>query len=191
MPRSEPRRHGVTEWKRLCVSVSSWLILLFFFGCDSPEQKAARQQKRYAEAKALFEQTTKEQHLPSAQAQGAERDRLLNLAAAGYERLLREYRDQPFWCAPALRSLGNVRATQGKLDDAVKLYARVGKDYADNEWEVLQAWKSAADLLWEAGRQTEAKPYYQQIVTRFGGAGQPVIVQVVVRASQRQLAGPI
>jgi tetratricopeptide (TPR) repeat protein len=163
-------------------------VLLLVAGCGSPEQKAARQQKRYAEAKALFEQTTKEHHLPSAQGQGVERDRLLNLAATGYERLLREYRDQPGWCAPALRSLGNVRATQGQLDDAVKLYARVGRDYTDNEWEVLQAWKSAADLLWEAGRQAEAQPYYQQIVTRFGGAGHPPVVQVVVRAAQRRLA---
>lgn len=156
-------------------------------GCDSPEQKAARQQKRNAEAKALFEQITKEQHLPSAEAQGAERDRLLHLASTGYEQLLHDYRDQPDWCAPALRSLGNIRATQGKLDEAVKLYARVGKDYSGNDWEVIQAWKSAADLLWEAGRQAEAKAYYRQIVTRFNDPQQPGVVRVIVAASQRRV----
>jgi tetratricopeptide (TPR) repeat protein len=165
--------------------------LLLLFGCTSAEEKAARQRARAQEARQLCDQTVKQYHLPSADAQGAERDRLLNEAAKGYEQVLSRYPEQGATCAMALRSLGNIRATQGRLDEAVKLYVRVGQKYADNEWEVLQAWKSAADLLWEAGRQNEAKPYYQQIVTRFGGAGQPAVVQVVVRASQRQLAGPI
>ena len=76
-------------------------------------------------AKSLFEFTAHEYHFPSAFATGTERDRLLAEAATGYERLLRKYPDQDDWCAKALRSLGNIRAEQGQLDVAVKLYASV------------------------------------------------------------------
>ena len=162
-------------------------LLALVVGCGQRAPDPVRQAQRAAAAKALFDQTTKDCHLPSAQATGAECDRLLGLAAAGYEKLLREYRDQPDWCAPALRSLGNVRATQGRLDDAIQLYARVGRDYAGHDWEVLQAWKSAADLLWEAGRAAEAKGYDQQIVARFAGNDQPAVFQTIVRAAQRRL----
>ena len=165
------------------------LLALLWFGCTSAEEKAARQRERATAARQLFDQTVKQFHLPSADAQGAERDRLLGEAAKGYETLLRRYPEQSVQGAMALRSLGNVRATQGKLDEAVKLYARVGQDYAGNEWEVLQAWKSAADLLWEAGRQAEATPYYRQIVTQYAGTNQPSVVQVVIRAAQRRLGG--
>ncbi len=121
------------------------LVVSALAGCATPKQDRA------ADARKLFEQTVKQYHLPSAEAQGASRQQLLKQAAAGYERLLKTYRDQPYWCAQALRSLGNVRAEQGKLDDAVRLYVRVGDHYPQQDWEVLQAWKSAADLLWDAG----------------------------------------
>ena len=38
----------------------------------------------------------------------------------------------------------------GRVGDAVKLFAAVEKKFPDQEWEVLQSWKSAADLLWDA-----------------------------------------
>ena len=116
-------------------------MLLLLTGCATPQK-----QDRAAAAKALFEQsvTLHQQHEFSG-------------AATGYERLLMAYRDQPYWCAQALRSLGNVRAAQGKLDEAVKLYRRVGEQYPQQDWEVLQAWKSAADLLWVRwGRVTKS-----------------------------------
>ena len=138
-------------------------------------------------AKSLFDETTKLYHLPSAEAKGAEQKRLLAEAAAGYEHLLRSYPGQPYWCAQALRSLGNVRVTQGRLDDAITLYRQVGEKYPGQEWEVLQAWKSAGDLLWEDSRQAEAKTFYQQIVTRFDKPEQPSIFRVVVRASKARL----
>src|SRR5438552_15917632 len=129
---------------------------LLLAGCAAPRQD------RNAGAKALFEQTVKQYHLPSADAQGPARQRLLDQAAGGYERLLKTYRDQPYWCAQALRSLGNVRAEQGRLDDAVRLFTRVGERYPNEDWEVLQAWKSASDLLWEAHRHAEAKVFYAE-----------------------------
>src|SRR5712672_700186 len=114
--------------------------LVLLAGCATPKPDHA------AASKALFEQTVKQYHLPSAEASGVARQQLLDQAAAGYERLLKTYGDQPYWCAQALRSLANVRAEQGKLDAAVKLYRRVGERYPQQDWEVLQAWKSAGDL---------------------------------------------
>ena len=157
-------------------------------GCVTPVERAAHQRQQEAAAKDLFDQTTKLYHLPSAQAQGQEREKLLAQAADGYRQLLRRYPDQPHWCAQALRSLGNVRAEQGKLDEAVRLYSRVEKEYPREEWEVLQAWKSAADLLWDAGQRDRAVVFYQKIVQRFDGSEQPAIVQTIVRASKRRLS---
>lgn len=122
----------------------------------------------------------------------AHADRQFDAAAAGYERILRHYPDQKELCAQALRSLGNVRAMQGRLDDAVKLYRRVGEKYAQQDWEVLQAWKSAADLLWEAGQNDEARKFYQQIVARFDAPDAPAVTKTIVRAARQRLtaSGP-
>jgi tetratricopeptide (TPR) repeat protein len=169
----------------LCVAAG----LVCVPGCASPEQKAAQHQQRYEAAQSLFEQTTKVFHLPSADADGAERERLLAQAAAGYDELLRKYPDQSHWSAQALRSLGNVRAEQGRLDEAVGLYARVGARYPREDWEVLQAWKSAGDLLWEAGRAAEARRFYEKIVERFDSEPAPAVVQLIVRGSKSRLAG--
>lgn len=163
--------------------VSLIVCLLAAAGCatQSPEQRAAG-------AKELFDQTTHQFHLPAGATAGAERDRLLQQAAAGYEQLLRRYADQPVWCAMALRSLGNVRAAQGRLDDAVKLYDCVASRYPSQDWEILQAWKSAADLLAEAGRPAEARQFDQKIVNRFDRPDEPEIVRTIVRAARRRLA---
>jgi tetratricopeptide (TPR) repeat protein len=163
------------------------LQILFFCGCATPQQKTARQQERYSAAKQSFDNTTKLYHLPSADAKGAERDKLLAQAAAGYEQLLGQFPEQSNWCAQSLRSLGNVRASQGRLTEAVKLYASVAEHYPHEDWEILQAWKSAADLLWDAGREAEAKQFYTQIVTRFDVADAPAIVKTIVRGSRSRL----
>lgn len=159
------------------------MMVVLLTGCTtvSPEQRAAS-------AKALFDQTTKQYHLPSAEAQVAERDRLLAQAVTGYEQVLRQYRDQPFWCAQALRSLGNVRVSQGRSDDAVRLYRQVGERYPSQDWEVLQAWKSAADLLWDAGRKDEARAFYRQIVQRFDTAEAPGVYRIIVRTARMRVA---
>lgn len=151
-------------------------VLLLLAGCVTPRP----------EAKLSFDQIVK-LHLASAEASGNERPKLLQHVAAEYEKFLRAYRDEPYWCAQALRSLGNVRAEQGRLNDAIKLYRRVGEKYPQQDWEVLQAWKSAADLLWEAGRQDEARTFYRQIVQRFNNPDASAIVQTVVRAARRRM----
>jgi tetratricopeptide (TPR) repeat protein len=160
-------------------------LALLLCGCASQRQIPPQ---RYEAAKALFDQTTKMYHLPSAEAKGAEQDKLRNQAARGYTQLLKDYPDQADWCAQARRSLGNIRAVQGRLDEAVKHYTAVGQDYPGQEWEVLQAWKSAADLLWEAGRTAEARPFYENIIQQYDRPDAPAVVKLVVRGARSRLA---
>ncbi len=141
-------------------------------------------------AQALFDRTVKEFHLPSAEASGARRKELLAQAAAGYEQLLREHPTHTKLCAQALRSLANIRATEGRLDDAISLHASVAQRYPSEEWEVLQSWKSAADLLADAQRTAEAAPFYRQIIERFDRTNAAPVVQIIVRSARKRLATP-
>lgn len=160
------------------------LCVLLFVGCKGEETSPADQSLT---ARALFEQTTKEFYAPSAEARGAERERLLNEAATRYGELLKRFPRDTNLCAQALYALGNIHASQGKTNEAVKAYAAVGEKYGSQEWEVLQAWKSAADLLWEAKRRDEAKAFYGRIVERFGKNDAPQIIQQVVRGSKTRM----
>ncbi|MBM3877871.1 MAG: tetratricopeptide repeat protein [Verrucomicrobia bacterium] len=162
------------------------LLPLALAACaTTPKQTSA---ERHAAAKAAFDTTTKEFHLPSAESRGAERQRLLTEAARGYERVLSRYKDQPFWCAQALRSLANVRATQGRTADAVRLYGDVANKYPDQSWEVLQSWRSAADVLWEAGNREQARVYYRLLIERFDTPDAAQVVRTIVRGAKARLS---
>ena len=165
--------------------IRPFLLALALTACTANQQTP---QQRHDAALALFNQTVKNSHQPSAEATGAEKEKLLNQAAAGYTELLKKYSDQPDLCSQALRSLGNIRATQGRLDDAVGRYVEVAKKYPQQEWEVLQSWKSAADLLADAHRTAEAKIFYGQIVERFDRTNAPAVVKTIVRGSKSRLA---
>jgi tetratricopeptide (TPR) repeat protein len=145
-------------------------------------------QERAVEAKALFDRTTKEYHLPSAEAQGPKKEELLRQSIQGYESLVRQYPDQAVWCAQALRSLGNILASQGQLDKAVQYYEKVGAKFPAQDWEVLQSWKSAADLLWDAGRQAQAKAFYKRIVDRYDRSDATALCQLIVKGAKRRLS---
>jgi len=160
-------------------------IALFFTACATIKQTPA---ERHAAAKAAFDTTTKDFHLPSAEAGGAERQRLLKEAARGYEQVLSKFKDQPFWCAQALRSLANVRATQGRTSDAVKLYSDVAKRFPDQSWEVLQSWRSAGDVLWEAGNREQARGFYRLLIERFDTSDAVQVVKTIVRGAKARLA---
>jgi predicted negative regulator of RcsB-dependent stress response len=112
---------------------------------------------------------------------------LLAQAALGYEQLLKDYPEQTNWCAQSLRSLGGVRAAQGHTNDAVKILAEVGQKYRTQDWEVIQAWKAAGDLLQEAGRPAEARQFYRQIVERFDSTNSSQVIQIIVRAARKQM----
>ena len=88
-----------------------------------------------------------------------------------------------------MRNLGNIRAAQTNVNEAVKLYADVEKKYPQQEWEVLMSWKSAADLLWDAGRHDEARVFYQKIVKRFDVPNASQVTKMAVRGSRSRLAG--
>jgi len=157
---------------------------LVIFGCAPKQQNTA---ERSAAAQTLFDSTTKNLHIPSAAATGAERLRLQNEAAAQYADLTKRFPEQSNLCAQALRGIGNIRAAQTNINDAVKHYAAVGDRYPGQSWEVLQAWKSAADLLWDAGRTNDARQFYSRIAARFDAADEPAIVKTVVRGSKARL----
>jgi hypothetical protein len=106
----------------------------------------------------------------------------------GYDELLKRLPAETNLCAQSLRGLGSIHATRGKTNDAVKFYAAVGEKYASEDWEVLQAWKSAADLLWDGNQRQEAKRFYGKIVERFDKSDAPQIVQQVVRGSKARIA---
>ena len=154
-------------------------------GC---KEKPAAPAASHASARELFDQTVREFHAPSAEARGPERERLLSEAATRYEALLKQFPIETNLCAQALRGLGNIQATRGGTNEAVRLYAAVGERYASQDWEVLQAWKSAADLLWDGQRRDEARKFYAYIVERFGPQDAPQIYQTVVRGSKARMA---
>lgn len=177
-----------SEASRVLRQVGGFLIaLVILAGCGrAPKQTP---QQRAAAARTLFDETAKLYHLPSAEAEGAARGKLLERAAAGYERLLKEFSDQPAWAAPTMRSLANIRAVQGKINRAVQLYDALEEKFPGQDWEILQAWKSAGDLLWENGRRAEAKNFYSKLVQRFDRPANPGVVQLIVRSSKTHLAG--
>jgi TolA-binding protein len=163
------------------------LFATLMAGCTSKHQTP---QERAEAAKTLFEQTTKSFHIPSADAVGALKTTLQEQAAHGYQEILGKYPEQRIYAAQADRSLGNIRAAQGKLDEAVRHYAAVGTKYPQQEWEVLMAWKSAADLLWENGRKGEAAQFYEKIVNRFDTPEATSVMKMAVRGSKARL-GPL
>ena len=156
-------------------------------GC-SPKKSETPEQRSEA-ARTLFEHTTKTFHIPSAEAKGTEKESLQSKAADGYTQLLKTFPEQDYWAAQALRSLGNIRSAQGRINDAVQNYSAVEKRYPQQRWEVLMSWKSAADLLWDSGQRDQAKVFYQKIVGRYDTPQAPQVEQAIVRGSKLRLAG--
>jgi tetratricopeptide (TPR) repeat protein len=169
----------------LCRLLAVLLCAAFLVtGCTRKPQTRAGD---YALAKALFEETSKRFHIPSADAAGAERLRLQKLAEAGYGKVLKLYPAEDYWAAQAARNLGNIYAAQTNVDAAIQQFVQVERNYPRREWEVLMALKSAADLLWENGRFEEARPFYGKIVQQFDRPDSSQVVLTVVRGSKHRL----
>jgi TolA-binding protein len=139
-------------------------------------------------AQALFAHASTNFHLPSAEARGAEKARLLEQAAAAYLAVLAQHSNDAYWAAQALRNLGNVRAAQGQTNEAVQLFASVEARYPQQRWEALAALKSAGDLLWDGGRREEARTFYQKLVTQFDTPEATQVEQTILRGAKRRLA---
>ena len=111
---------------------------LIFASCARKQQSSA---EKYEAAKALFQSTSKQFHIPSAEAKGSQKLRLQQQALAGYRQILDQYPDQDHWAAQALRNIANIYAAQTNLSAAVEQYSKVGRRYPNERWEVLMAWK--------------------------------------------------
>jgi TolA-binding protein len=177
----EPARRSETT---AGILLAIGIACMAFTGCSKHDENSP---ERARAAKEQFDTITRNFHVPSANTNEAERLRLQNEAAARYADLVKRFPEQSNLCAQALRSLGNIHAAQTNVDAAVKDFAAVGQRYATQEWELLQAWKSAADLLWDAGRTNEAQVYYSNVVARFDTADAPAIYKAVVRGSKARL----
>lgn len=165
----------------LCLGIVVWTLT----GCGGPALTPAQDE---AAARELFNATVTQYHLPSADTNAAARTHLLEQAAAGYQKLLKDHPAQTAWCAQALRSLGNVRVAQGRIDEAVEIYRSVPQRYPTQLWDSLQALKAGGDSLWDAHRYTAAREFYQTITQRFDRPDAPQIFQTVARGAQTRLA---
>ena len=165
--------------------VSNLLVALALGGCAP--KRGQKPEPCSVSAKALFEQASRDYHIPSAQAKGAERIRLEQQAAAIYREIVANCADQPYWAAQAARSLGNIYASQTNVTAALEWYSTVGERYPEQEFEVLMAWKTAADLLWDGGHAADARVFYQRIVERYDVAAAPAVVGLVVRGARARL----
>jgi len=116
------------------------------------------------------------------------RAELVEQAVQGF-RLLRElYPDAQPWAAMALRYRANLHAERGERKEALATYAKVGVLYPDQDWEVIQAWRSAGDLLWTSGMRKESLDFYRDIVARFDTPGQPPMYETIVRIARDRIA---
>ena len=173
--------------KRILAVLCLCILVRTLTGCGGPSLTPVQDE---AAARELFNATVKQHHLPSAETGGAAQALLLEQAAAGYQKVLKDHPAQTVWCAQALRSLGNVRVAQGRIDEAAELYRSVGQRYPAQEWDSLQALKAGGDILWDAGRHGAARDFYKTITQRFDRSDAPAIFQTVVRGARTRLADP-
>ena len=182
--RRQQSRKGTMKQMSQIIAGSAFLIFVLVAGCQV--QSKAPKTDRAAAAKDLFQRGLRN-HLLSAEGKN-DRTALLQAATKDYAETVKSYSDQTRWAAQAMRSLGNVRAEEQKIDDAVKLFSAVATKFPTEDWEVLQAWKSAADLLWESGRKDEAKVFYGKIVGRFRDTEDSALMKLIVQASKRRIS---
>ena len=117
-----------------------------------------------------------------------ERVVLLDRAAREYHQLATDYADVPSWAAAALRREGQIHVERGDLKQGLSCFEQVGQRYPQEHWEVIQAWKAAADYLWTTRHRGEARLYYQQIVNTYGRPGQLPMFDTIVHVSRQRLA---
>jgi tetratricopeptide (TPR) repeat protein len=168
-----------------------WLPALLYLamgaGCVSPGGNADRRERQ---ARHDFNQVVRELHVPAGDATNdVMRGELLTNAVKGYLAIVQQYPDQPQWGAQALRSVANIHRAEGRRGEALAAYARIAHKYPGQDWEIIQAWKSAGDLLWESKMKELARDYYRQIVTAYGEVRDPPMFQTIADIARRRLAG--
>jgi tetratricopeptide (TPR) repeat protein len=155
-------------------------------GCASPSRTPAA---RETQARYQFNLAVRQYHVPAGDATNAlDRAALQDKAAQEYQRLAREYADVPRWAASSLCSLGQIYIDRGQIKEGLTCFEQVGQRYPMEHWEVIQAWKSAADCLWDNRNRGEALLYYRQIVNTYGNQpGQPPMFDTIVGIARSRL----
>ena len=177
-----PRTPG--PWPRIILLIA---CLALSTGCREKHVPPSANRAESRSAQTLLAEARSELQQRFTEIKSPERERLLAGVATQYEQVLKDFADDSHACAQALRELGSIRALQGNTNEAVRLYTAVSERYPNREWEVLMAWKGAADLLWDGHRRDDARKFYARIVERFGGNSAQV-VQAVVRGSKSRLS---
>ena len=178
-----------------CVGRSFRLGLLgaFFLGALAPGcSTTPSPSERERQARFAFNQAMRVHQLPVGDATNAvERATLMDQTASAYAKVEQDYRDVPRWAAAALRCQGQANLERGQVKAALACFDQVGRRYPGEHWEVIQAWKAAADTLWVAHQQSEARLYYRQIVTTYGGkTGHPPMFDTIVTVARSRLKEP-
>lgn len=153
--------------------------------------KGAGVSARESKARYEYNRVIRQYQLPALDATNAvERVAMLDQTAFELEAMARTYADVPQWAAAALRTLGTIHIQRGQLKDGLACFEQVGQRYPQEHWEVIQAWKDAADTLWETHHRGEARLYYRQIVNTYDRPGQPPMFATIVRVARDRLAEP-
>lgn len=150
-----------------------------------------RSPEEVAEARARYEynRIVRQFQVPRGDSTNAlERAALLDKSLQELQNLRNEYPDATPWVAMALRQTGEIYVERGQEKEAVRAFTLVGVYYMGEDWEVIQAWKAAGDLLWSNGKKEAALPYYRDIVQRFARPGQPDLYDTIVRIAQDRIA---
>lgn len=171
--------------KRAIPSIFVALLLVGAWGCATPTKGV---EQRASKARFEYNRIMREWVVPAGDVSNAvERMDLLEQAAQEYQQFERDFRDQPRWAAAALRSLGQVQLSRGQIKAALDCFELVGQRYPHEHWEVIQAWKEAADTLWQSEHRGEASVYYQQMINTYGRPGQPDMFDTLVDIARARL----
>lgn len=171
--------------KKLFFRWAAVVVAVWAAGCaTSPDQGA----QRLSKARFEYNRIMREFRVPAEEATNdVQRLAMLEQAAVEYLQFTQNYGDCAPLAAAALRSLGQIHLALGEGKEALSCFEQVGQRYPQEHWEVIQAWKQAADTLWETRHRGEATLYYQQIVTTYDRPGQPPMFETVVNIARSRL----
>ncbi len=154
-------------------------------GCLAPPESP---EARASQARYQFQEIVRRYHVPAGDTTNeVERVALLLAARQGYEGLLAAYPEQRLWAAQSVRAVAQIHLVEGRPDEALAWFDRVGRDYPEQDWEVIQAWKSAGDHLRDRGEGRRAAAYFRRIVTTYDKPGVAPMFQTMVTISKRRL----
>ena len=122
-------------------------VVIWAAGCASPSRDGAQ---RLSKARYEYNRIMRDFRVPAEEATNeVQRLVMLEQAASEYLQFTQDYGDCAPLAAAALRSLGQIHLALGEGKEALSCFEQVGQRYPGEHWEVIQAWKQAADTLWD------------------------------------------